>query len=256
VLLGNGDGTFQPKADYLESQNPSWSAIVDVDGDGRQDLLATGLTASHLAVLRRQGPPRVALRAGVDLDPNVLNNMSRGATVTAYLEPVGFAITDIDFSSIRLAGSLLSLSKLPKVGDHDGDNVPDVALQFSREALQAILFPGWNSVHLTGVLRSGVPFEGADDIRVISAGSPRAPSIAPNPLNPSGVLTFDTSAAGLVTVKLYDLQGRLVRTIAERPLPAGTHEIPVDARDLASGVYFFHIQSVDGPAAGRVAILK
>jgi hypothetical protein len=38
VLLGNGDGTFQPNTDYGTSLDPSAMAVGDVNGDGTADL--------------------------------------------------------------------------------------------------------------------------------------------------------------------------------------------------------------------------
>ncbi len=47
VLLGNGDGTFQPAAAYGSGGNGTSSVVVaDVNGDGKLDLLATNLCAS------------------------------------------------------------------------------------------------------------------------------------------------------------------------------------------------------------------
>src|SRR5437868_1156551 len=38
VLLGNGDGTFQPRVDYATGTFPQAVAVGDVNGDGKQDL--------------------------------------------------------------------------------------------------------------------------------------------------------------------------------------------------------------------------
>src|SRR6185369_924132 len=99
-------------------------------------------------------------------------------------------------------------------------------------------------------------------VRLISPQGPPTASVSPNPLNPSGVLRFETRRSGHVTVKMFDPQGRLVRTLADLPLvAAGTHEIWIDARDerghpLASGLYFYRVQVADGAVTGRIAILK
>lgn len=89
-----------------------------------------------------------------------------------------------------------------------------------------------------------------------------AVSIAPNPLNPSGLLTFTISKPGHVSVKIYDVRGRLVRTLIERrPMSAGTHMTNLDGRDtagraLTTGVYYYRVQADGKDAAGRFAILK
>ena len=54
-------------------------------------------------------------------------------------------------------------------------------------------------------------------------------------------------AADRVEAKLYDVSGRLVRTLAERNFPAGEHHLTWDGRDddgrlLARGVYFARVR--------------
>jgi hypothetical protein len=94
------------------------------------------------------------------------------------------------------------------------------------------------------------------------AGRQPYASVAPNPLNPGGVLSFRTASAGPVSVTMFDHNGRLVRTLLERQrLPAGAHEVRIDSRDsggrtLASGVYFYRVVTPEGVASGRFSILK
>jgi flagellar hook assembly protein FlgD len=75
-------------------------------------------------------------------------------------------------------------------------------------------------------------------------------------------LSFSTARPGHVKVTLYDLSGRLVRTLLDQTtLPAGYHDLMVDGRTasggrLASGVYFYRIESAEGESAGRFVIAK
>lgn len=85
--------------------------------------------------------------------------------------------------------------------------------------------------------------------------------VQPNPLNPSTVLSFMTSREGTVRVTVYDMQGRLVKTLLNEYRPAGQQTIAWDGSSnarthVASGVYFLRIESAEGGVVRRVAVVK
>ena len=55
VLLNNGDGTFQPHADYASGTGASAAAIADLNGDGALDLVTTNFSGSTVSVLLGRG---------------------------------------------------------------------------------------------------------------------------------------------------------------------------------------------------------
>src|SRR5262249_57809399 len=56
VLLGNGDGTFQPAAGYaVGSQPPSVVAVSDFNGDGKLDLVVPNYNSNNVSVLLGNG---------------------------------------------------------------------------------------------------------------------------------------------------------------------------------------------------------
>lgn len=65
-----------------------------------------------------------------------------------------------------------------------------------------------------------------------------------------------------MTIRIFDLHGRVVRTLLERSmLPAGSHDVEIDGRGrngqtLASGLYFYEVQADEGTVHGRMTILK
>ncbi len=69
---------------------------------------------------------------------------------------------------------------------------------------------------------------------------------APNPFNPATTIKFDLAAGGAAALRVYDVRGRLVRTLVDGPMPAGAHQISWDGRNnagsaVASGVYLLEM---------------
>jgi hypothetical protein len=78
---------------------------------------------------------------------------------------------------------------------------------------------------------------------------PETPSVTtllpgyPNPFNPTIAIPFSLAAKELVSLQVFDTQGRLVRTLCNDIMPEGTHEAIWDGRDnaggqAAAGMYF------------------
>jgi len=55
VLLGNGDGTFQPNVDYITGTAPSFAALGDFNGDGRVDMAVVNATSNTVSILLGNG---------------------------------------------------------------------------------------------------------------------------------------------------------------------------------------------------------
>jgi len=71
---------------------------------------------------------------------------------------------------------------------------------------------------------------------------------SPNPFQQSTRVAFDLPEAGKVTLKVFDLSGRVVRALVDDPYPAGTHEVSWNATDaggkpVAAGIYFLRINA-------------
>src|SRR5256712_3196603 len=55
VLLGNGDGSFQPALTFGAGSSPTSVAVGDVNGDGRPDLVVANASSSDVSVLLGNG---------------------------------------------------------------------------------------------------------------------------------------------------------------------------------------------------------
>jgi hypothetical protein len=78
----------------------------------------------------------------------------------------------------------------------------------------------------------------------------------PNPFNPTTTIKFALPQSSAVTLKLYDILGRDVATLVDNELEAGEHKVIFDAKDLASGIYFYQIQAEDFVQAKKLTLLK
>lgn len=78
----------------------------------------------------------------------------------------------------------------------------------------------------------------------------------PNPFNPSTNFGFRIVDFGFVSIKVYDVLGREVRTLVNEKLNAGEHRITFNADGLPSGVYIYRIQAGRYSASRKMLLLK
>ncbi|MFH1755225.1 MAG: right-handed parallel beta-helix repeat-containing protein [Candidatus Latescibacterota bacterium] len=83
----------------------------------------------------------------------------------------------------------------------------------------------------------------------------------PNPANPSTTIVFSLADAGEVTLTLYDVRGRVVKTLASEPYSAGRHAVVWDGTDtgrqpVASGIYFYRIEAGRFTDTKKLLLLK
>jgi hypothetical protein len=78
----------------------------------------------------------------------------------------------------------------------------------------------------------------------------------PNPFNAETNISFSLAEAGNVTLKVYDITGRLVATLVNGYQEAGEHVVSWDASSVSSGVYFYKLATADYSATKSMNLLK
>lgn len=78
----------------------------------------------------------------------------------------------------------------------------------------------------------------------------------PNPFNPATTIRFETAKAELVTLKVYDMLGREVATLANEQMPAGRYSFVFNASGLASGTYIYRLQAGSYVATKKMVLTK
>jgi hypothetical protein len=84
----------------------------------------------------------------------------------------------------------------------------------------------------------------------------------PNPFNPTTRIVFDLQRQGPVSLRIYDVAGRLVRTLLDEVRPAGfAHTVIWDGRNASgvrvpSGVYFYSVLAADFESTRKLVVMK
>ncbi len=78
----------------------------------------------------------------------------------------------------------------------------------------------------------------------------------PNPFNPTTKINFALPKQGFVTLKIYDITGREIKTLVNEVKQAGNYTVDFNGSYLASGVYFYKIQSGDFVSVKRMVLIK
>jgi len=135
--------------------------------------------------------------------------------------------------------------------DVNGDGLMEITFAASTGAINPLVPDKILVVGLTG---DGTP------------AAPARPSLElgqnyPNPFNPSTRIDYSLGETAPVRLEIYDVQGRLLRTLVDQPQQPGDYSLVWDGRDdrgqaLASGNYFYQLRVGESRQARRALLLK
>lgn len=78
----------------------------------------------------------------------------------------------------------------------------------------------------------------------------------PNPFNPATQIQFILPKQSKVKVVVYDIQGKVVEELLDKPMQAGSHSIFWDASRYSSGNYFIRLKTEDYEETRKCLLLK
>jgi alpha-L-fucosidase len=83
----------------------------------------------------------------------------------------------------------------------------------------------------------------------------------PNPFNPKTIIKFDLptyhdKTKKTVTLKIFDILGREVKTLINEYLTPGTYSISFNGKEFSSGIYFFQLKAGDFTDIRKMTLLK
>ncbi len=78
----------------------------------------------------------------------------------------------------------------------------------------------------------------------------------PNPFNPTTDIKYDLPKSGLVSLRVYDINGRLIKEIVNQKQVAGSYTARFDASNLSSGIYFYKLSAGEFKAQNKMVLIK
>ena len=78
----------------------------------------------------------------------------------------------------------------------------------------------------------------------------------PNPFNPTTTIQFSLPQSEMVSMKVYDLNGRLIETLLNDFYDMGKHTITWDGSSQSSGMYFVRLESGEYIQTRKVVLVQ
>lgn len=78
----------------------------------------------------------------------------------------------------------------------------------------------------------------------------------PNPFNPTTTIKYDLPSQAHVTVKVLDVLDKEIATLVDEQQPAGYKSVEWNALNIATGVYFYHLQVGSFSQVGKMLLMK
>jgi hypothetical protein len=96
-------------------------------------------------------------------------------------------------------------------------------------------------------------------IRALGGSNPKSFVLLqnyPNPFNPTTVIKFVVPSSGFLSLKVYDMLGREVRTLVNEVKKPGSYEVRFKGTGLPSGVYFYRIVAGQFTDVKKLVLVK
>ncbi len=142
--------------------------------------------------------------------------------------------------------------------------VEGTILAHSLEIVEATILDGeWREVPVVtgGVKEVAASGAAAEEGAVGEAFKTALYQSFPNPANPATTISFSLKERSHVTLRIFTVNGELVRTVVDETLEAKLHKVVWDGKDeggrkVSSGVYFYRLEA--GPFADqkKLVVLK
>ena len=184
------------------------------------------------------------------------------------------SLTDVDPSTIKMstlyhnAGTVPDIKiddKALKLGDIDGDGFRELDFSFRTSDIGDLLVHVPNGQRITIVITARAISDGAHirgAIDTVKRGAAATTSLAAsNPLRPEASISYSVETGGIVSVRIFSVAGRLVRSLSDERAAAGTYQVHWNGDDdsgrpVPSGMYFLRVEQNGVSSIRKLTLLR
>lgn len=244
----------------LEISLSPYTAPMQSVSPGQQNVegLTVSLTARGSDNLSLE---RVTIGAGIPLDNNIINVRLVDASYNNVIsEVIHFNANVVDFSIPQ--NEVLLYPSITR----DFKIVFDVARNASAGLLFNLGVRGGSDIYAwcssATVVATGSAWGNLIMVTSptqVATNVPKEFALAqnfPNPFNPTTTIKFSVPSREKVSLKIFDALGREVKTLVNEIRDAGEYQEIFDARDLASGTYYYLLQAGTFRQTKKMTLLK
>ncbi len=212
--------------------------------------------AEPLAPAVSFGAAEMKAEGAVDLPVQIGGRLFGGDLTLAY-DPALLAFrsarigtTEVAVTSIGPGQVLLSFDGLTPA------NQGDMVLSFDRRAGDRM-----GDLKLSGVLfdQEFMPIGDVAAEALLNGAAPKDYALFqnyPNPFNPATTIHYTLPEAGRVRLTVYNALGQQVARLVDLRQEAGAYSVTWDARDFASGVYYYRLEAGSFREVRKLVLLK
>ncbi len=269
--LSNGDNdVFGQRLGFFEEDQVWVAKLLDVDGNIIENVanLAIGIQPGHAS------PVEVDYSAADDEFFTAWGDPRNSD------DPTGFVNLNLNFFGQRLdnddthkmswlngdrSGTVANTENITLSGSSNYENSPaGIAHSPVRnEFLVLFAFEDMSmgrSLDVYGQIVSGTQDTDVEDDEFIPTAFEVSPNY-PNPFNPETMIRFNIPEKNRVTVTVYDLVGRKIKTLMDGLKQSGQHQTVWDGMDergkaVASGIYFYEVRFGSHTQIRKMTLLR
>jgi hypothetical protein len=239
----NGGGAFALESNLVPAgADPLDLEVNDVTGDGYPDLMIANHQSADLTRVLSTGNGNYALATPIDLSA----------------PPVSLRIADFDGDGVLDVASISDDAQSATFlfgsggGQFGGDSL--YALPFAPGSLTSgdFMQDGRIDLVVAGESVAMIALLANDPATAVGGGAstlrPGLGHPSPNPAASISRVAYRVATPGHVALRVYNVQGQLVRNLVDSEAPAGEYSAAWDGRDrtgarVGPGVYFFRLES-------------